>query len=104
MDRRAQYGFVPHRTRGDSCSRNSRCIAPPWLESELHQKLPLMAVRYALPLKALREAWARYHSMLRFYQPATINWSSAVDPKDVPYRELSKELGGILVYTNDHHL
>lgn len=78
--------------------------APPWLESELHQKLPLMAARYALPLKALREAWARYRSMLRFYQPATINWSSAVDPKDVPYRELSKELGGILVYTNDHHL
>jgi len=78
--------------------------APPWLESELEEKLPLIATRYKLPLTAFRQAWERYRSSLRFYEPATDNCSTAVDPKDVPYRELSKELGGIVVYTNDHHL
>ena len=78
--------------------------APPWLESELEEKLPLIAARYALPLAALWEAWARYRNALRFYEPATTASTRAPDPKDVPYHELSKELGELVVYTNDDHL
>jgi len=78
--------------------------APPWLEDEVNEKLPVISKRERLSLESLRAAWAQYRSAIRFYEPSGKGARGAADPKDVPYSELAHELGGIAVYTRDHHL
>lgn len=78
--------------------------APPWLQDEVEKNLPLMAARDGLSLEALRDVWNRYRSAIWFYEPSAMDGSDAADPKDVPYRELARELGGLVVYTKDRHL
>ncbi len=77
-------------------------FAPPWLREEVAKKLPRLAMRSGVSLAILSELWVRYQSALRFYEPSPAR-DIRVDPKDIPYRDLARELGGILVYTKDRH-
>ena len=79
-------------------------FAPPWLRTEVESKLPLMAARGELSLETLRRVWARYQLILHFYEPSIGKEPHSIDPKDVPYREVARELGGLAVYGRDRHL
>src|SRR2546428_3103228 len=82
--------------------------APRALEAEVSRHLPAISNRSGVRLQEVEAAWVACRAQVRFYEPhsATVEQTdSAVDPDDLPYRNLWDELGLLGVYTdNTRHL
>ncbi len=81
--------------------------APLSLCKEVETKIPKIAGRQNLPRYRLREEWQKFQALLHFYEPEVHVdrlGTEAVDPKDLPYRNLWAEIGARGVYSKDPHL
>ena len=79
-------------------------IAPNFLRVEIQKYLAEIAEETHRTLPEAEEEWKLFAAKLRFYQPSsTVPTGEVVDPKDLPYKIASDELG-LPVYTRDAHL
>lgn len=79
-------------------------IAPEFLNTEIEKHLPRIAKQAGTTVDDASREWKLLRGKLRFYVPSSQPTSEAVvDPKDLPYKYASDELG-LPVYTRDADL
>jgi hypothetical protein len=79
-------------------------IAPSFLKVEIEKYLPTIADQAGATLSQAQREWELFQTKLRFYQPSShVPDGLVVDPKDMPYKHASDELG-LPIYTSDRDL
>jgi predicted nucleic acid-binding protein len=79
-------------------------IAPKFLNNEIEKHLPRIAEKAGTAVDEASREWELLRGKLRFYVPSSQPTSEVVvDPKDLPYKYASDELG-LPVYTMDSDL
>jgi hypothetical protein len=81
-------------------------VAPPHLKTEMERKIPDVADRNEVPEEELWEEWESYRPRIDFRDPSLGEEDlrgKVVDPKDVPYVALQREIGAP-IYSEDHHI
>jgi hypothetical protein len=79
-------------------------IAPNFLKVEIEKHLPAIAEETHRTLSEAESEWNLFQTKLHFYQPTSdVPDGWVADPRDLPYKNASDELG-LPVYTRDAHL
>ena len=81
--------------------------APVTLSKEVEANIPLIAIRRGLSQDRLQEEWEEFKALLNFYEPPARDdrlHTEVADPKDLPYCDLSAEVGARGVYSKDRHI
>lgn len=80
-------------------------LAPMALKPEIEEHIEEIAEYAGVSVDRAREEWQEFQSRLHFYEPDIPQQPDAkcVGPDDLPYSEVSKQLGAQAVYTRDSH-
>jgi hypothetical protein len=79
-------------------------VAPTFLNAEIEKYLPAIAAQTETTFAEAEIEWKKLQSKLYFYEPSShVPDGYVVDPKDLPYKNASDDLG-LPVYTRDIHL
>lgn len=79
-------------------------LAPEYLDEEIEKYIDKISHDTGKPPHEVRVQWKSFRARLHVYRPVeNTDPSSAIDPKDVPYKLTCDELGADAVYTRDVH-
>jgi len=101
-------------SRRDPCARSAlhesieagivMPVAPCWLKTEIEEDLPLIAAELEVPLAKVKEEWAQFETLIRFYRPSETRTTLACpDPKDLPYIQTHDQIRADFIWTRDRH-
>jgi len=80
-------------------------LAPQFLESEIEEHIDRIARETGRTTLEVWACWLEIRARIHLYQPASNAIEvSAIDPDDVPYKQVYDELGADGVYSRDSHL
>lgn len=78
-------------------------IAPPFLDQEIEEHIPKIALRCLTTEERVRDEWRLIRSLFRYCEPRSKARIAelSTDPKDVPYARLREEFGADAVFSCD---